>query len=234
MENKEELKQEVQDKLDELRYEYDDEYELYERIRDEFDDEIYDDILIELGINDKDESLGLKEIEDDDDKYITDDKDKPDGERVLNKLFGTDKRLKDVYKMLKGINPDTNKRENISFLIPRKDIDSVMLFLKGLYSPQVLMSNLSYRGLKFDSDMNAQLHNIRRRLARYPNNIVPEGVSNRVISYLLAEVSFIKTAVEDGNFGDKVVAILVGSYDERNQPEKREKEVDDIRKKFNI
>lgn len=214
----------VEDRLEDLKYEYGDEdlgdVKINEKLRDEFKDPKYKQVLIDLGINK--ENTGLKKIENttssnnllkNDDKNI---------DTLVKTILDTTEHIRRLDKRIRGFEEDNNKvwKRKILIFVPAIERIKIISFLEGIWLPQNIVSNKHLSLAEFESRMNKQLQDIRVRLENYPDNIVKPGTIKYVVGILLNEVAIMINAIESGNLGKIATDMITGSYHERAEPPK--------------
>lgn len=216
---KEELRLQVEHRREELILEEGDDSEMDELrineiLRDEFSGEIYDNVLVELGINI--EETGLEEIEDDDN--VLGDSNLDDKDKLTNILLNPENHLYGLEKRFKGYAIEGNKFiKKKPFIIPSDEIDAIMAILRSLYTPQSLASNLKTSIKKFENSMNKKVNNARNRLNDDPDHIVDRKEMRIAIDILLTEILTISNAISSGRLGNLSRDIIIGSYNEKEE-----------------
>lgn len=214
---------EVEDRLEELELEYGDndisEVKINEKLRDEFKDPKYKDILIELGINEKD--IGLKKVESSTSSNILSSSDK-NLSALVKVLLETTDHIERLDKRIRGFEEDANKewKRKMLIFIPAIERIKIISYLEGIWSTQNIISNKRLTMKDFESRMNKQLQDIRVRLENYPDKIVKPGTIKYVVGILLNEVAVVINAIESGNLGKIATDMITGSYNERSEPQK--------------
>ena len=209
--------------------------EINEQLRDEFRDDKYEDILIELGINDDESELGLVEDTIDDDGIGGEGGDNEKGQSIVNTLLDGSKHVKRVEKRLKGWEWIDDKWVKTSFfLIPREEINSVVLLLESLYLPQNISSKLHLNVIEFESNMNTQLQHIKRRITNCSDDICKVGMNKFTNTLLLGEIQVIINAIQSGRLGDLTSDMVVGSYNERKDIKPEEVRQNALKELLNI
>lgn len=232
--DKEILIAEIENRLEDLRYEYEDdelsEVKINEKIRDEFKDPKYNDALIELGINLKD--TGLKKIESDDSSSnLLSKNSNKDNDKLISVLLDTTDHVRRIDKRIRGfeeIEKDKWQRKILIF-IPAIERIKITSFLDGIWSTQNIISNKRLSLGLYEGRMNKQLQDIRVRLENYPDHIIKPGTIKYVIGILLNEVAVVINSIESGNLGKIATDMVTGSYNERSEPQK-ELNKDDVLK----
>ena len=219
----EECKQEVESRLDDLKFEYGDdsdmdELQIYDILRDEFQDDEYSQILIDMGIADAD--LGLEEIDDGSEDSIGGDSNLEDKDKLVSILLNPEKHILFVEKRFKGWDFDNKKFiKKRPYLIPVEEINLIIQILDGLFSAQNLVSKLNNDISGFEDSMNQKVQNIKNRLEDYPDHIVPAKSMTAAIDILLSEIQVVSNAIRSGRLGDLTRDILIGSYNEKSDGE---------------
>lgn len=226
----------VKKRLDELSDEYSDgdgninpisEIEINEILRDEFTDSTYDDILIDLGINDED--LGLVE-DDEDDDTIGNGADEEKSKTIITTLLDGSEHVRFVEKRLKGWEKINGKMVKTNFfLIPRIEINAIILLLESLYLPQNMSSKLHLSSIEFESNMNTQLQHIKSRITNYNDDICGVGKNKLICALLLGEIQVIINAIQSGRLGDIASDMVIGSYNERRDVKPDEAKADALK-----
>lgn len=223
--DKELLLAEVEDRLEDLKYDFEDdelsEVKINQKLRDEFKDEKYKDALIELGINLKD--TGLKKLETNTtSNNLLNKTDNKDNEKLIGVLLDTTEHVRRIDKRIRGfeeIEKDKWARKLLIF-IPAIERIKITSFLDGIWSTQNIISNKRLSLAIYEGRMNKQLQDIRVRLENYPDHIVRPGTIKYVIGILLNEVAVVINAIESGNLGKIATDMVTGSYNERSEPQK--------------
>lgn len=222
--DKELLLAEVEDRLEDLKYEFGDEdlseVKINEKLRDEFKDEKYKDALVELGINKKD--TGLKKVEDKTTSSNLFNKDDKNIDTLVKVLLDTTEHIRRIDKRICGfeeIKRNDWKRKILIF-VPALERIKIVSFLEGIWLPQNIISNIHLSKGIFEERMNYQLQTIRSRLENYPDHIVKPGTIKYVVGILLNEVAVVMNAIESGNLGKIATDMITGSYNERQEPPK--------------
>ncbi len=208
-----------------------DEIELNEILRDEFSEPEYQNTLIELGINNTDEELGLNEAETEEQIVGDDNKDK---DKLLNTLLTNNKHIREIYfKLLnqedKGIGKKPKFKGNP--LIPSKDREFLILALGALYSTQSLSGKLHTNLSYFDDSMNTLLNNFRGRLSEYPDSILARQDMMRAIDIAMTEVNVVRNAIMSGRIGDLARDMVINSYNEKDE-RKEDDKVSELKKQL--
>lgn len=215
---------EVEDRLEDLKYEFGEgdlnEVKINEKLRDEFKDEKYKQVLIDLKIN-KD-STGLKKVETNNSTSNLLNKDDKNIDTLVKTLLDTSEHIRKQDKRIRGFEEESKgvwKRKLLIF-VPAIERIKIVSFLEGIWLPQNIISNKHLTLKEFESRMNKQLQDIRIRLENYPDHIVKPGTIKYIIGILLNEVAVVINAIESGNLGKIATDMITGSYNERAEPPK--------------
>lgn len=213
---------EVEDKLEDLKFEHGDddlsEVKIFQKLRDEFRDEKYKGALIELGVNNK--STGLVKVEDTTKSNSIINKDDRNIDTLVKILLDTTPHVRRVDKRIRGFEEQDDKtwKRKILVFLPAIERIKIASFLEGIFLPQNLISKKNLTIKDFESRMNKQLQDIRVRLENYPDHIVKPGTIKYINGILLNEVSVVINAIETGRLGELATDMITGSYNERNEP----------------
>jgi hypothetical protein len=213
---------EVEDRLEDLRYEYGDEdlseVKINEKLRDEFKEEKYKQVLIDLKINK--ESTGLKKVETKDTSTNLFNKDDKNVDTLVKVLLDTTEHIRRLDKRIRGFEEDSNKKwvRKMLIFVPAVERIKIISFLEGIWLPQNIISNKHLTMREFEGRMNKQLQDVRVRLENYPDHIVKPGTIKYIIGILLNEVAVVINAIESGNLGKIATDMITGSYNERAEP----------------
>ncbi|MGM0446242.1 MAG: hypothetical protein ACQEQH_07515 [Bacillota bacterium] len=212
-------KEEVEDRLLELQEEYgDSEYEqirINEILRDEFQDEDYQQALIDLGINT--ENTGLEEnIED---NTYTEPNTEDTKDALLKIMMVARDHIRKTRIRLEGKEIRDSKIVKVrgKFLIPSNEIDFIEQTLEALYSPQHLISKLHTNTSYFDDTMNTLINNFRTRLENYNDDVVSGREMRIAIDIFLNEINVIRNAIISGRLGDITRDMVINSYNEKQE-----------------
>lgn len=213
---------EVEDRLEDLRYEYGDEdlseVKINEKLRDEFKEDKYKQVLIDLKINK--ESTGLKKVETKDTSTNLFNKDDKNVDTLVKVLLDTTEHIRRLDKRIRGFEEDSNKKwvRKMLIFVPAIERIKIISFLEGIWLPQNIISNKHLTMREFEGRMNKQLQDVRVRLENYPDHIVKPGTIKYIIGILLNEVAVVINAIESGNLGKIATDMITGSYNERAEP----------------
>lgn len=213
---------EVEDRLEDLRYEYGDEdlseVKINEKLRDEFKEDKYKQVLIDLKINK--ESTGLKKVETKDTSTNLFNKDDKNVDTLVKVLLDTTEHIRRLDKRIRGFEEDGNKKwvRKMLIFVPAIERIKIISFLEGIWLPQNIISNKHLTMREFEGRMNKQLQDVRVRLENYPDHIVKPGTIKYIIGILLNEVAVVINAIESGNLGKIATDMITGSYNERAEP----------------
>jgi len=223
--DKELLLAEVEDRLEDLKYDYEDDdlsaVKINEKLRDEFKDEKYKDALIDLDINLKD--TGLKKIETNTtSNNLLSKSDNKDNETLIRTLLDTSDHIRRIDKRICGFEEvEKNKwKRKLMFFIPAIERIKIASFLEGIWSTQNIISNKRMTLSVYEGRMNKQIQDIRVRLENYPDHIVRPGTIKYVVGILLNEIAVVINAIESGNLGKLTTDMITGSYNERSEPQR--------------
>lgn len=214
---------EVEDRLEDLKYEYGEdelsEVKVNQKIRDEFKDEKYKKVLEELGVNKAD--TGLKKIENTTSSNLLKSDDR-NIDTLVKILLNSDEYVEQMMYLIRGFELDVNKKWKLKTYVPiPRDIRTkINTFLKGIWKPQNIVSNKQLSLTVFESRLNHQVQSIRIMLENVPDHIVPPGKIKYVVDILLGEVAVMINAIENGNLGKIATDMVTGSYNERSEPPK--------------
>jgi len=226
----------VNNRLEELEEDYgDSEYDqirIKEILRDEFNEEKYNNALIELGINE--EEIGLEENSLEETTY--NDPNTAETKDALLKImmiakdhiFKTRLRLEG-----KEIRKDKVVKVRAKFLIPSSEIDFIEQSLEALYSPQNLISKLHTNTTYFDDTMNTLINNFRVRLENYHDKIVSAKEMRIAIDIFLNEINVIRNAIISGRLGDITRDMIINSYNEKQETNPEDK-LDKLKKELGV
>lgn len=215
---------EVEDRLEDLKYEYGDEdineVKIYEKLRDEFKGDDYKQVLIDLGVNKKD--TGLKKIGNNTTSSSILNKDDKNIDTLVKVLLDTTEHIRRMDKRICGFEEQTknNWKRKMLIFIPAIERIKIVSFLEGIWLPQNIISNKHLTLKEFEGRMNYQLQTIRSRLENYPDHIVKPGTIKYVVGILLNEVAVVINAIESGNLGKIATDMITGSYNERQEAPK--------------
>ena len=215
---------EVEDRLEDLKFEYGDdelsEVKINQKLRDEFKDIKYKSVLVELGINEKD--TGLTKINDTTNTNNLLSKDDRNLDTLVKILLNSDEYVEQMMYLIRGYELDTNKKLKLKTYvpIPREIRTKINTFLKGIWKPQNIVSNKKLSLAVFEGRLNHQIQGIRIMLENIPDHIVPPGKIKYVVDILLGEVAVMINAIENGNLGKIATDMVTGSYNERQEPQK--------------
>ena len=231
--DKELLLAEVEDRLEDLKYEYGDdelsEVKIFQKLRDEFKDEKFKPALIELGVNKT--NTGLKKLDSDTTSSNIFNKDDKNIDTLVKILLDATEHIRRTDKRIRGFEEQDDKtwKRKILVTIPAIERIKIISFLEGIYLPQNITSKKNLTISVFESRMNKQLQDIRVRLENYPDHIVRPGTIKYINGILLNEVSVVINAIETGRLGELATDMITGSYNERNEP-RQDVNRDDIMK----
>ena len=235
VETLDELIEEIENRREELLDEITDEegnydeIELNEILRDEFQEDKYQQALIDAGVNDSDDDLGLNEIEPEDSISTDDSRDK---DKLVQTMMKAKEHIKLVEMKLKGLEMVGGKPKfKQYFLIPRDDIDWLVIELDALYSTQSLSGKLHTNLSYFDDSMNTLLNNFRGRLAEYPDKVVPRQNMTKAIDIFLTEINVVRNAIMTGRLGDIARDMVINSYNEKTE-DRPEDKVENLKKQL--
>lgn len=214
----ENLKQQVEKRLEELKEEYgsyeDYEIEINEILRDEFQEEDYEDILIELGINDSEEELGLQEEDISDD--IGEGKDEADKDNIIKTLLRNNSHVFKLAMTLLGYEAFMGEWEYKGKpLIPKRDVKFMIEVISNWYQPQSLSGKLQNEIKKFDHHLNTIVNNFRIRLTNYPDDVCSATEMRIAIDLFLSHAQIIRNAIITGRIGDLTRDMSINSYNEK-------------------
>lgn len=221
----------VEDKLEDLKFEYGDdelsEVKIFQKLRDIFKDPKYDDALIELGVNK--ESTGLKKIDSNNNSTSIFNKDEKDINTLVKILLDTSEHIKRIDKRIRGFEEQDDKTwmRKILISIPAIERIKIISFLEAIFLPQNLTAKKNLTINAFESRMNKQLQDIRIRLENYPDHIVKPGTIKYINGILLNEVYVVINAIETGRLGELATDMITGSFNERveQKPEMNKDEI---------
>lgn len=225
----EEVKQRRAELIDEFGNSDVEEIRINEILRDEFNDESYDDALISVGVNLEDDDLGLDEVEEEDDFTSPHDSDTKDA--LLKVMVNPSEHIKNTELRYKGFEPMNGKMvKKKRYLIPRDEITFVIQTLETLYLPQSLVSKLKKDIADFDDYFNSTVDSFRTRLEDYSEKIVPPQNLQIAVNMLLSEIVIIRNAIISGRLGDITRDMVINSYNEK-QDSSTDTKVKDLKKK---
>jgi len=211
----------VEDRLEDLKFEFGDdelsEVKIFQKLRDEFKDDKYKDALIELGVNAS--TTGLKLMDNDKSSNNLFNKDDKNLDTLVKILLDTTEHIRRVDKRIRGFEEQDDKKwkRKILVFIPAIERIKIVSFLEAIFLPQNLISKKNLTIKDFESRMNKQLQDIRVRLENYPDHIVKPGTIKYINGILLNEVSVVINAIETGRLGELATDMITGSYNERNE-----------------
>jgi len=220
------LKEKVLKRQQELECEYGDseidEITINEILRDEFQGEDYEAILIELGINDED--LGIEEQ--------TDKSEENSESRVNideNKLFNIFLNLKTsidaTEHTLRGRRKINGKWVKVTLkTLPSKEIDNIIEFLRDITEPQSLVAKLKMDIIDFSLSLNLTINGFLSTLEDYPDDIVDNDMMKSTISLILTKTTIVVNLVKSGRLGDLLRDMVIGSYNEKSEDKVKTKE----------
>lgn len=223
----EELLQEVKARQEELKLLHGDsvvdELKINEILRDEFSNEEYEEILIDLGIN---EELDLEE----EDPYEKEDNINNDDEKDYNTLIKTLLVTKEgnfqTEMKLRGFDKENNKWvKKRNELLPSNDITFIMEFLTDNLSPQAFMSKLKSKTKEYDDSMNGFITKFNEKYENYPDNIINVEELTDVIQMILSKIMSVRRVIQDGDLGKALKEMIVGSYKETQEPEIKKRDL---------
>jgi len=209
--------QEVEKRKQDLIAEWgDDNYdiiEINEILRDEFNDEKYEQALIDLGVNDED--TGLEDLEDGEENLSEGSENK---DRIMQILLTNKKHIFETKLRLLNIERHKDGRliQKGKELMPREDVDLFIQLLEALYSPQSLSTKLMKDVAEFDDNMNEIITNLNSRLGEYTDDIVSGNENKKAIDIILNEIEIVRLAIKHGRLGDITRDISINSYNEKN------------------
>lgn len=219
-----ELDQEILEEIKERRIELEEDYEyetlkVNEALRDEYAD--YPNELIELGINQSAEELGLAKQ---DKTSILDGVEPSDNVKseLIESVLKVSKRLKETKLALEGLQEIKGElqRVNKKRLVPEDEINFIMEFLKSIYSPQRLLSKIdSLNTKRFDDYIGKQLKLLNSRLGEYRDDIISYQEQERVMQLVIDNCETVRHAIKDGRLGDILRDMVIGSYNEKSSPD---------------
>lgn len=231
------LIEEIEERKKELIEEYgsyEDYYiEINELLRDEFNDDKYEQALIEVGVNDSEDDLGLQT-----ESYEDTIEGKPDDEKtnIITTLLRNNKRVYGLYMSLMGYEVGLDGKHNYSGkqLLPKSDIEFMIEIVGSYYQPQSLSSKLQNKLVDFEDHINSMLHQFRKRLASYPDRICSAREMRVAIDLFLNEIVIIRNAIASGRIGDLTRDISNNSYTEKNDIAGDQDKIDSLKKKLGL
>lgn len=231
------LKQEVETRLDELIEEYgsyeDYEIEINEILRDEFNDEDYKQILIDLEINDDEEELGLKEHDDTDD--ISEGKENDEKDNIIKTLLRNNGHVYKLAMTLLGYEEFMGDWEYKGKpLIPKRDIKFMIGVISNWYQPQSLSSKLQDKIKDFDDHVNTILNNFRKRLTNYTDDVCSATEMRIALDLFLSHAHIVRNAIITGRIGDLTRDMSINSYNEKQDISSTDDKIARVKKELGI
>lgn len=217
----ESLKAQIEERREELEYEYEDtdigELEINNKLRDEFNDPIYKQALIDLGIN---EELSGDLMESEEDIPMGSNN---SNEGVLKLLISSEEDLQETEMILRGHKKEKKRwwksREE---MIPSEDIAEILLFIRTQFQPQNIMTKLSQanNSLKdYTRNLNYTMTYFNNKFTDYPDHIVSLQEKQFIIKFLLNKCQVVLNAIRNGEYGETTKQISTSTYHERADPQ---------------
>lgn len=221
--SKEEAMQEIEDRWDDLKYEIGDETALdelciFEKLRDEFIGEEYEEALKELGINEEIAELKDAKNPEEEEKKISD-ADEANNDRIIRTLLITETKLFALEMNLRGFSKENGRwvRKSLE-LLPSTEIALITDYIRDNFLPQRLTSKLKSKSSDFNDSQNHFVTNTLWRLESYPDNIVNAREMNAAVQMILSKILVVRDAIQNGRIGDLLRDILIKSYNETAEP----------------
>lgn len=215
---------EVEDRLEDLKFEYGDdpssEIKIFQKLRDEFKDTKYQKALQTLNISNSELGIKSSPIKNSN-SNLWGSRDNKHLETIVQILLNPQVHIRNTQMRLNGnyeSNPGEWRRIKGYMELPSEELMAIIQFLEDIFLPQNIISKKHLTITDFEDSMNRQLHHIRVRLENHPDHIVPPGQIKFIIHILLNNVQVIKNAIESGRLGDLATDMITGSVTERNDP----------------